>query len=173
MTDNVVLNPATGGDTIATHDDGTAEWQKILQAWLQGGTPQLVDLDNPFPVDPYYVQSPNTSLATSSLLAPGSSVDLDSSQVSIGLTAQLIGLVVGCSAPVKAVLKTLTNGAASADLATFFPRSSDPIWMPSKRFFTVAHDAGAGLDGFRVTITNLDTGNVATDVHCTFLYDEV
>lgn len=173
MADNIQLNPGSGGDTIATFDDGTAEWQKVLLAWLQGSTPTLVDLSNPLPVDIQALQSPQSSLATSASLVPGTSVDLDSAQISVGLTGQLVGLVIGGSAPLKAILKTVQNAIASSDLAVLWPHSGEPIWMPSKRFYTVAHDVGAGLDGFRVTITNLNTGSTGTDVYCTFLYDEV
>jgi hypothetical protein len=40
-----------------------------------------------------------------------------------------------------------------------------------KKFITVAQDAGAGLDTFRVTVTNLDTSEAA-DIYATFFYDE-
>lgn len=172
MADNIQLNPGTGGDTLATFDDGSAEWQKILLAWLESSTATLVSRSSPLPVDSNQITTAQTSLATTASLAPGSSTDLDSTQVTVGTTASLLGLIVTGSAPLKAVLKTLTNAAESSDLAVFYPKDDNPIWMPSKEFFTVAHDAGAGLDGFRATVTNLNTGIAATDVYCTFLYDE-
>ena len=43
--------------------------------------------------------------------------------------------------------------------------------MPNKDFVTQAQDAGAGFDGFRLTVTNLDNENAA-DVYATFFYDE-
>lgn len=173
MADNIQLNPGSGGDTLATFDDGAAEHQKVIVEQFDGSTVTAIAKATPLPVDPAALTAATTSLATSASLAPGSAVDLDSTQVSVGMTAKLLGLIVTGAAPLKAVLKTLTNGAASSDLAVFFPKDDNPIWMPSKEFFTVAYDAGAGLDGFRVTVTNLNTGSAATDVYCTFLYDEV
>lgn len=173
MADNIVLLPGTGGATLATFDDGTAEHQKIILQQFDGAAATPVAKATPLPVDSASLTAATVSLDTSASLAPGSSIDLDSAQVSVGTTAKLLGLIITGAAPLKAVLKTLTNAAASSDLAVFFPKDDNPIWMLSKEFFTVAHDAGAGLDGFRVTITNLNTGAAATDVYCTFLYDEV
>ncbi len=172
MADNIVLNPGAAGDTLATFDDSTSEHQKVIIEQFDGSAVTPVAKATPLPVDPQSLTAATTSLDTSASLAPGSSIDLDSAQVSVGTTAKLLGLIIVGSAPLKAVLKTVTNAVESSDLAVIWP-NNEPIWMPSKELFTVAHDAGAGLDGFRVTITNLNTGAAATDVYCTFLYDEV
>lgn len=172
MANNIELNPGTGGDTLKTFDDGAAEHQHVIIEQFDGSTATPVDKANPLPVDAEALTTAQTSLATSASLAPGSSIDLDSAQVTVSTTAELLGLIIAGSAPLKAILKTVTNAVASSDLAVFWPMN-EPIWMPSKKFFTVAHDAGAGLDGFRVTVTNLNTGTAATDVFCTFLYNEV
>ena len=133
-----------------------------------------VEKASPFPVDPQAITDAKTSLDSSSSLAAGGSTDLDSAQISVGTTGQLIGLIITSSVPLKAVLKTLLNAAESADKAIFFtnPANNVPIVIPSKLFFTQAHDAGVGLDGFRITVTNLDPTS-ASDVYCTFLYNEV
>ena len=173
MANDIILNPGSGGATLATFDDGSAEHQRVIIEQFDGSAVTPIAKATPLPVDPASITAAKTSLDTSASLAPGSAIDLDSSQVSVGTIAKLLGLIVTGAAPLKAVLKTLTNAVASSDLAVFFPKDDNPIWMPSKEFFTVAHDAGAGLDGFRVTITNLNTGASATDVYCTFLWDEV
>lgn len=173
MTDNLQLNLGSGGAKLKTQDDGTSHWQQVLMAF---GETSLTTIEkaSPLPVDPQAITSAKTSLDTSTALAATSSADLNSAQISVGTTGQLIGLIITSSVPLKAVLKTLLNGAESADKAVFFTQiaNNQPIIMPSKLFFTQAYDAGVGLDGFRVTVTNLD-GTAASDVYCTFLYDEV
>lgn len=173
MADNLQLNVGTSGDKLKTIDDGIAHWQQVLMAF--GATSRTtVEKASPLPVDPAAITTPKTSLATSASLAATSSIDLDSAQISVGTTGELLALMITSSVPLKAVLKTLLNAAESTDKAVFFTLAANnaPIIMPSKKFFTQAHDAGAGLDGFRVTVTNLD-GSAASDVYCTFFYNEV
>lgn len=174
MADNVVLNAGSGGATLATDDVGGTHYQIVKLALGALDAATLLGPTNPLPVDAQGLTAATTSLATSSALAAGSQVDLDSAQVTVSTTAKLVALFVNSSVPIKAVLKTLLNGAASSDLAVFFiqPNGAQLIVMPSKEFFTQVHDAGVGLDGFRVTVTNLDTSQ-PSDVYCTFLYDEV
>lgn len=173
MANNLQLNLGTGGDKLKTIDDGTSHWQQILAAF--GATSRTtVEKASPLPVDPASITAAKTSLATSASLAASSSIDLDSAQISTGTTGELMALMITSSVPLKGVLKTLLNAAESADKGVFFTpaANNELIIMPSKKFFTQAHDAGAGLDGFRVTVTNLD-GSAASDVYCTFFYDEV
>ncbi len=114
-----------------------------------------------------------TSHGNSVATAAGASDDIDSAQITAGKTAKLIQLVVASTVPFKAELKTVTNGVASAVLATFVVGDFSYCFEPkTKEAFTVAQDAGAGLDAFRVTFTNLDTGEAA-DGYASFLYDEV
>ena len=173
MVDNLQLNLGADGAKLKTQDDGTAHWQQVLVAFGEASLTQ-VEKASPFPVDPQAITDAKTSLDTVAALAAASSTDLDSAQISVGTTGQLIGLIISSSVPLKAILKTLLNAAESADKAVFFTQAANnqPILMPSKLFFTQAYDAGVGLDGFRVTVTNLD-GTAASDVYCTFLYDEV
>lgn len=173
MANNLQLNLGTGGGKLKTIDDGTSHWQQVLSAF--GATSRTtVEKTTPLPVDAAAITDAKTSLATSASLAAAGSTDLDSAQISTGKTGELLALVITSSVPLKAVLKTLLNAAESADKAVFFAQAAnnDLILMPSKKFFTQAHDAGAGLDGFRVTVTNLD-GSAASDVYCTFFYNEV
>lgn len=116
------------------------------------------------------LNSPQTTHATSSALAAGSNVDLDSDQINSGLTGKLTHLMVASSVPCKAQLYTVSNGVASSVLATWFTPQR-PFLDIYKGYITVAHDATAGLDGFRVNVTNLDPANAA-DVYVTFFYDE-
>ncbi len=174
MADDLVLNPGALGATLATDEIAGRHFQRVKATFGPDGTAGDVTAANPFPVDAQPLTTAKTSLATSTDLAASASTDLDSAQVSVATTAQLIGLMITSSVPLKAVLKTLLNGSESSDLAVFFTSASNnqPIWMPSKLFFTQVYDATAGLDGFRITVTNLDPTQ-ASDVYCTFLYDEV
>ena len=171
---NVRLNAGRGGDLLATFFDGAAEHQKVLFEFFDAAAAVQVGKSTPLPVDAESITAAKTSLATSTDLAATSSTDLDSAQISSGTTGQLLGLMIASSVPLKAVLKTVLNAVESSDLAVFFtqPANNELIKMPSKLFFTQAESVTVGLDGFRVTVTNLD-GTAASDVYCTFFYDEV
>ncbi len=173
MADNLQLNVGTGGGKLKTQDDGVAHWQQILLAF--GETARTtVEKASPLPVDTAAITAAKTSLASSTDLAATSSTNLDSAQISVGTTGELLALMITSSVPLKGILRTVLNAVESSDLAVFFAAAANNelIMMPSKKFFTQAHDAGAGLDGFRVNVTNLD-GSAASDVYCTFFYDEV
>ena len=116
------------------------------------------------------VLSANRTHATSATLAAGGQVDVDATQITSGLTGKLIQLVLTASIPFKAELKTVTNGVASGALVTWIDRHVD-FTVASKKFLTVAENAGVGIDTFRITFTNLDTAEAA-DVYATFFYDE-
>ena len=116
------------------------------------------------------VLSANRTHSTSASLAAGGQVDLDASQISSGLTGKLVQLVIASSVPFKATLHTVTNAIASGVLVTWIDRSVD-FTFAHKKFITVAQNVGAGVDTFRVTMTNLDTVSAA-DVYATFFYDE-
>lgn len=173
MADNLQLDAGSGGGILKTQDDGVAHWQQILVSY--GETTQVaVEKAVPLPVDAASITAAKTSLDTSTSLAATSSADLDSAQISVGTTGKLLAVLLTSSVPLKGVLKTLLNAVESADLAVLFaPAANNRLTVfPSKEFVTQAHDAGAGLDGFRVTVTNLD-GTAASDVYCTFFWDEV
>jgi hypothetical protein len=116
------------------------------------------------------VLSANRTHATSASVAAGGQADLDATQIGSGLTGKLIQVVIASSVPFKAELKTVLNASASGTLVTWIGHQVDCTFA-SKKFITVAHNAGAGIDTFRMTITNLDTVSAA-DVYATFFYDE-
>lgn len=173
MADNIVLDPGAGGATLATDEIAGKHHQRVKVQYGLDGAAIDVSHTNPLP-SMLGLLAPTTSLATTASLAASGQTDLDSAQISVGTTGKLVGVLITSSVPLKGVLKTVLNAAESADKAVFFtlPGNIQPIIIPSREFFTQAHDAGAGFDGFRVTITNLDS-TTASDVYCTFLYDEV
>ena len=116
------------------------------------------------------VTSANRTHATSASLAAGGEVDLDAAQITSSLTGKLIQIIITSSIPFRAQLKTVTNAAESGALVTWINRHVDCTFA-HKKFLTVAHNAGAGIDTFRVSIKNLDTSEAA-DVYATFFYDE-
>ncbi len=116
------------------------------------------------------ITSAKRTHSTSASLAAGGQADLDAAQITSGLTGKLVQLVLTSSIPFKAQLKTVTNNSESGALVTWIDRHVD-FTLAHKKFISVAHDGGAGIDTFRVTITNLDTSEAA-DVYATFFYDE-
>jgi hypothetical protein len=116
------------------------------------------------------VLSASRTHGTSASVAAGGQVDVDATQISSGLTGKLIQVIVSSSVPFKAELKTVLNASASGTLVTWIGHQVDCTFA-SKKFINVAHNAGAGIDTFRMTITNLDTVSAA-DVYATFFYDE-
>ncbi len=173
MPDNFETNAASGGETFASDLIAGVQHPRSKVQYGDDGAATDVSPTNPFPADRVFV-SPQTTHALSASVVAGGSADLDSDQVASGKTAKLIAVWVGASVPVKAELKTVTNGIASSILATLFtwPGRSDAIPMPSGQFITVAEDVGAGFDGFRVTATSMDTGSGTADLYSTFFYDE-
>jgi hypothetical protein len=103
-------------------------------------------------------------------LAAGGEVDLDAAQITSSLTGKLVQIVITSSIPFRAQLKTVTNGVESGVLVTWIDRHVDCTFA-HKKFLTVAHNAGAGIDTFRIAMKNLDTSEAA-DVYATFFYDE-
>lgn len=175
MSDNVTLAPGTGGATLATDDIGGVQFQRIkLIHGVDGINDGDVSRISPLPVDIYQLISPKTAQAVSVAIAAGSSADLDSNQITSAKVGKLVSILPAATVPIKVELKTVLNGVASGTLATIFRNAFESIpWnLPSKEFYTVAEDATAGFDGFRLTITNLDQTQAA-DLYATFLWDEV
>ena len=174
MADNTPLNTGSGGDTIATDDIGGVKFQRIKLVHGPDGTNNGdIAASNPLP-GILGLDSPKTTYATSAALAAGGSTDLDSTQVTSTKTGELVAIYMGSSAALKGELKTVLNGAESAVKAVLLSRPGEVgSWvLPSKKFYTQVESATAGFDGFRLTITNLDTSEAA-DVYATYLYDEV
>ncbi len=172
MPDNITLDPGTGGATLAADDIGGVVHQRVKMQFGADGSATDVSTASPLPIV-LALDSPQTAHATTVALAAGASTDLDSAQIASGKTGELVAIVMAASVALKGQLFTVLNGAPSTIKATLFslPSTSEPWTVPSKKFFTQAQDAGAGFDGFRLTVTNEDTTQPA-DVYVTFLYDE-
>lgn len=172
MADNVTLNAGSGGDTVAADDIAGVKHQRVKAQFGVDGSATDVSAADPLPVG-IGLADPKAALATAASLAAGASTDLDSAQVGAAKTAKLVGVTMAASVALKGVLKAVSNAVEGADLAVFFSRPGEAaaLPLPDKRFFTVGQDAGAGLDGFRLSVTNLDTGQAA-DVYANFYWDE-
>lgn len=179
MADNTQLEQADAplGDIIATDDitdGGVADSAKVQRIKVgKGSDNNYSDIHdgNPFPTE-MGLTTPTTAHDSALVLAAGSPADLDSTQVPSGLTGKLVAVLMSASVPLKGELKTVLNGSESAVLATMFSNAGQNGFfiLPNKNFVTQAEDVTAGLDGFRLTVTNLDNENAA-DVYATFFYD--
>lgn len=171
MANDVVLNPGVGGATAATDDIGGVHHQKVKMEFGPENSATQVSLTDPLPVD-IPLTSAKTVAATAAALAAGGVTDLDSAQIASGTTGQLAGFHMGASVPLKGELKTVLNAVETSIDVFFSPAGETKMFnFPSKRFIVQAESATAGFDGFRLTVTNLDTGEAA-DVYAGFLYDE-
>lgn len=173
MADNTVLNAGSGGDVIATDDIAGVKHQRVKVEHGDDGSATDASATNPLPVGLGLV-APKASHATVAALAAGGSSDLDSDQIAVGKTGKLVAVVLASSVALKGILQTVLNAAASADKLTVFSKAGEAavMVMPSREFFTQAQDAGAGFDGFRLRVTNLDPSQAA-DAYATFFFDEV
>ncbi len=179
MTDGTQLNTnTTVGDKIATDDitdGGVANAQKAQRIKVGvgiDGSYQDIHDGRPLPIKEG-MTTPSTTHDSALALAAGSPADLDSAQISSGLTGKLVAVLMSASVPLKGELKTVLNGAESAVILTMFSKAGQNSIMklPSKEFITQVEDVTVGFDGFRLTVTNLDNENAA-DVYGTFFFDE-
>lgn len=122
-------------------------------------------------VRPVNVVNPITDAKSSASLAAGSSVDLDSTNVSSGATGKLMRVVCSSTVACKWAIKT-HDGASETSIGVVFSKAFDKaVWdVPDKRFDTIAY--ASGDEGFRISVTNLDNENAA-DVYATIYWDEV
>jgi hypothetical protein len=114
---------------------------------------------------------PEITYATSASLLPDASVTLDSAQLTASMTGRLWGVDVICVAPFKAEVYTVANGTPSTIKGLGI--TNEGHWEfrpPHPSFITVPYSVTAGLDGFRVIITNL--GMDYSDCYVIFWYDE-
>lgn len=183
MADNIIIPTQGTGDstpTVATDDVGGAHYQRVKPDFGGDGAAQAVTTDAGvsdagtqrvvLASDQAVAADPQSTHATDTAISAGGQATLDSDQINSGKTGVLLQLLVSSSLPLKAEVRTVLNGVASGNLAVRF--GTDIVWEVPRGFVTVAEDVTAGLDGFRVVITNLDTSESA-DVYATFLYDEV
>jgi len=116
--------------------------------------------------------SPQITYATSASLATGASVTLDSAQLTSATTGRLWGVDVICAAPFRAEVYTVANGTPSTIKGLGITNVG--YWEfrpPHAGFITVPYSATAGLDGFRVIVTNLGVVD-DSDVAVLFFFDE-
>jgi len=174
MVDDITLDPGAGGDTLAAEEIAARKHQLVKMEYGADGSVSLVSTATPLPVDDTPVESIQTNTGSTTATAAGGSDDLDSTQISSGKTGQLLQIIVSATVFYKAELKIVTNGVAGSVVHSWIggPIMPFPYTPSHKTLHTIAEDVTAGLDGFRVTVTNLDT-NEAADIYTTFEWDEV
>lgn len=179
MADGVQLEQAQAPlGVIISSDDvsdgGVADNQHVQRVKVGVGDDnayQDVHDGRPLPVQ-QGLTTPTTAHDSALAVGAGSPADLDSAQIPSGLTGKLVAVLMVSSVPLKGELKTVLNGVEGGVIATIFSNAGQNSWirLPNKDFVTQAEDVTAGLDGFRLTVTNLDNVNAA-DVYATFFYD--
>jgi hypothetical protein len=180
MADGTQLEQAQAplGDIIATDDitdGGVADGQKAQRIKIGVGSDNNysdIHSGNPLPIQ-QGITNPTISHDFALVVAAGSPSDLDSAQISSGLTGKLVAVLMCSSVPLKGEIKTVLNGIEGPTLITMFSKSGQNalLALPNKNFITQVEDVTVGFDGFRLTVTNLDNENAA-DVYATFFYDE-
>lgn len=112
--------------------------------------------------------NPVVSYQTSSALAAGSSVALTTAEAA---SKKLTRVTVWSSVAFKATLTTVDNAAESAVKGIGGGQPNQPyIWQARHRNY-ITLGATAGLDAFRVNVTNLDNTQAA-DVYAVFEYED-
>lgn len=118
-------------------------------------------------------ESPKTFFGTVAAVAAGSSGIITTPQITVNTTGKLFAAIASSSVPFKAQLRTVAEGVESADRDVRFGLTRTVVFrVPAKGFVTVLGTVAAGLDAFRLEITNLETLEPA-DVYATFYWDEV
>jgi len=114
--------------------------------------------------------NPSTEDITSSALAAGVQVDLDSTDVG-STTFKLSQLDISSSVPIKAIVMTVADNIETIHTVLFVKANSNITWKPPHRDYVIQGAAGAGFDGFRVDVKNMDNVD-AGDVYCTYYLEE-
>ena len=116
--------------------------------------------------------TPLITYVTSATLAAGASATLDSTQLASAMTGRLWGALVATAVSFRAEVYTVANGTPSTIKGIGISHIGHWTFIPPHpSFLTVAYSVTAGLDGFRVIVTNLDLSE-SSDVYCTFFYEE-
>ncbi len=173
MADNFVTNPGVDGKTFGSDQIGGVDYPESKLGYGKKDSITLVSSADPFPVV-LGLEAPKLSAGSVAAIAAGGTGDVDSAQIASGKTAKLVEFTVGGSVPLRGELKTVLNGVETSTGWVVFSKEGQTaaFRLPSKDFVTQAENAGAGLDGFRVTLTNLDNTEAA-DGYVAFFYDEV
>lgn len=112
--------------------------------------------------------NPTRNVATSSAVAAGSTVDLDSAEITEA--EKLWGVDISSSVPFKALVRMVENSVDNAAHVILFGQAGEPLqWRPPNRDFWTHAGASGGTDLFQVEFTNMDTSEAA-DAYCTFYY---
>jgi hypothetical protein len=110
--------------------------------------------------------TPTIDIATSSAVAAGTEVDLDSAAITE--PEYLSQVTVSASVAFKARI-TLVENTVETVIAELFGRAGTPlIWSPPDRRYGLVTNT-AGTDAFRVQCTNMDTSEAA-DLYASFAY---
>ena len=118
------------------------------------------------------ITTPQITYVTSASLAPGASVTLDSAQLTASMTGRLWGIDVICAAPFKAEVYTVANGTPSTIKGLGITNIGHwEFRPPHPSFISVAYSVTAGLDGFRVIVTNIGVVD-DSDCYCLIYFDE-
>lgn len=105
--------------------------------------------------------NPTRTFSNSTDTAAAATFDADGPE-SGGTTTKLTGFDVAASVPVKIEIQTVANGVGTTINVLFAQAGESVEWRaPHRNFYSVAHPTNAGLDGFRLAITNLDNENAA------------
>ena len=173
MADDIVLNSGAGGATIATDQIGTKHYQWVKIAFGADEAANKVTSIVPLPVA-LGVDSPQVTAGSVAAVAAGLTGDIDSAQITSGKTGKLVSIEFGSTVACKGELKTVLNNVESAVKLRLIRRPGEtrPWVSPNWDFITQVESATAGFDGFRLTVTNLDTSEPA-DIYATYFYDEV
>jgi len=114
--------------------------------------------------------NPSTEDVTSAALASGAQVDLDSTDVG-ATTQKLTQLDISASVPIKAIVMTVADAVETIHTVLFVPANGNITFRPPHRNYITQGAAGAGFDGFRVDVKNMDNVE-AGDVYCTYYLEE-
>lgn len=183
MADHIQLQPDGTGKRLETkelsdggtlvHREGTflgdpdtfAAKTKVTNADASSSDYGLVVREAP----PASVQSSLTTLSSVAVLGTGTA---DSTQISVGTTGKLLELVVAGSTPFKASIRVVEEAVVTEKMIRASQMGELHYKPPHRDVLTVAGTATAGLDAFRVVVTNLDADRTS-DFYVTFVWAEV
>lgn len=166
--DGSVTVSATNLDVrdLVQGSDNVSVWSNTVKDGSGTDYQPLVDTDGHLQVDvlsgggvatPTNASVDITNVTTPVNLAAGASGNADSGSLD---SKYLWQVVVSGSVAFKAVLATIDNGSAT-NKAVFFGGPDAPVVYTPRAGFIQAPAAGAGTQGFRTAITNLDTSETA------------
>ena len=172
MADNVILDPGSGGATVATDDIAGIQFPRgKITIGADGVNDGDVSRTNPLPVA-WPVTSLKASYEKQTAIAAGGSATFDSTQLSSGTLGKLFYAKVNSSVAFKATMYKVANGVASSALDENYAWEGKFDWRsPHRDFMSQAESATAGLDGFRIVVVNLDP-SLAADISVVFVWDE-